>query len=227
MRGKPISLEMVRTVKTLNAIRAVRETRRDALHRSIRGSSRRKMPAHDRLGPQFDGAGCHNASIPLRLRRSPAPTIPVCSTCRAILLNPSASNATEAAVRINVRSVKRGDNLKSRTGRSGATFFSATSHAIAVFSSPSWIDQLEVYRLPSGENAPIGDFLELCHRPCRAGSAPDRETRRRNPSLGHRSRPAPPDWSVHIRSGPPSAATISPPSTFIPTVFRRSVKFGY
>ena len=38
MRGKPISLEMVRTVKTLNATEVVRETRRDALHRSIGGS---------------------------------------------------------------------------------------------------------------------------------------------------------------------------------------------
>src|SRR5882672_6618843 len=88
-------------------------------------------------GVQLDPAGDQSANMPSRPRRSTACATPPCSTCRAIEPRPSASSVMEAAVRRKVRSPNRGDSLKSRTGRSLLMFFCATSHAIAVFSSPS------------------------------------------------------------------------------------------
>ena len=88
--------------------------------------------------------------------------------CGRFTPRPTASSVTDAAVRKNVRSPNFGVSLKSRTGRSALTFLSETSHAMAVFLVAELIDQLEIDRLPPGEDAAVRDFLQAARCPCRA-----------------------------------------------------------
>ena len=176
---------------------------------------------------QFVAGGCQRASRPSRFSRSIACTVPASASGARATAARRHSNSRGSPRCRNERSPKRDRSCQSRTGVFAIDAAIPSRATRSRFLVAELVDELQIDRLPAGEHAAVGDAIERIAVELAPRPAPSPGTRRRNPA---RSTRVAARASGLVGSKPLGAALSGDDftsSTLTPTVFSRSVTFGY